>query len=192
LDLLHHCRALEGGGTRPVYELVHLLSRPIQAEELPSLLREDPARPYGRNVILAGVDAEVMVARWTRGTPCAPHDHGGSVGAVRVLQGEAIHRVWSLEGGSLRCRLEERVTPGKVLACGPGLIHSMEDGGAEEPLATLHVYSGAIPFMTVYDLAKERTLRVDPCCGAWIPDTSLIQATVAGFVPRAHLETAQA
>ena len=143
----------------------------------------DLSRPYGRNVVLDTAHVEGMVATWTRGVWCAPHDHGGSIGGVRVLRGTAKHRIFQLRGGRLDLVREERVRAGQVLTCGPDLVHAMADGGAEDSLMTLHLYAGPIDHMVVYDVEGDRTLVVDGGCGAWVPDDpSQIRAIHPGLV----------
>ena len=146
-------------------------------------IKVDTARPYGRQVLLATDKVEGMIARWTRGVPCAPHDHGGSFGAVRLLRGAAIHRVWRVTPEGLELLQEDRVEAPAVLSCGPHMVHSMVDGGAEEPLTTLHLYIDPIDHMMVYDLDGNRTLKVDGGCGAWLPDDEpeLIRDQREGF-----------
>ena len=114
-----------------------------------------------------------------------PAHHGGAVGAVKVLQGRARHRVWSIEGGALVLAREHTVEPGEILACGPNLIHSMGDDGGDEPLMTLHLYTASIDFMMVYD--DDTTHVVDGSCGAWVPwdRPEQIRQSLAGIVPRA-------
>lgn len=151
--------------------------------ELRAALRPDPGRPYGRLVFLGTAAVEGMLATWTPGASCAPHDHGGSSGGVRVLRGVAVHRVYQVTGGALSLVAEERCAAGAVLAFGAGLIHSMGDLGGDEPLVTLHVYAGPIPHMVVYDLARRETLLVDGGCGAWVPDDpNQLLGRRAGFV----------
>ncbi len=145
----------------------------------------DRTRPYGRNVLLEGESLEVMVASWTPGQHCQPHDHGGSQGLVQVLRGRARHRVYTLQPDGLKTVKEEIITPGQCIACGRDLVHSMGDDGAAEPLVTLHMYVGPIPHMAVYDLDGDRTLLVDGACGAWIPDenSGLILRERSGILP---------
>ena len=138
-------------------------------DALTTLAKTDPTKPYGRRVLLETDALEMMVACWTPGTPCAPHDHGGSLGAVRVLQGRARHRIWRCVDGELRVVREELVSPGEVMSCGSDLIHSMGDDGATEPLITLHMYTDSIDHMVVYDLDSNETLVVEGSCGAWVP-----------------------
>ncbi len=161
----------------------------IAPETVDALGRVDETRPYGRRVLFADEHLEAMIAVWTPGVPCAPHDHGGSVGGVRVLRGEALHRVWRAREGQLELVAEERVSAGEVLACGPDLVHSMEDGGAAESLATLHLYAGPIEQMIVYDVSCAQTLVVEGGCGAWLPwdEPALIRAVHPGLLAPSEL-----
>lgn len=146
----------------------------------------DPAVPYGRTIVVAEDGLEVMVAGWSRGRPCAPHDHGPGQGAVRVLQGRARHRELELERGRLRRGVDEELEAGAVLGCRRGWIHQMQDDGAALPLVTLHVYVGPTSPMTVYDVEHERTQWLDSSCGAWpraLEDAEVL-AWAPGFKPR--------
>lgn len=142
----------------------------------------DPRHPYGRNVLLETDCVEGMVATWTKGTWCLPHDHGGSVGGVRVLRGRAHHRVFAVRDGRLELVKEERVEAGQVMQCGSELVHAMRCDGAEQGLMTLHLYAGPIDHMVVYD--EDETLVVDGGCGAWVPteQPELIRSRTQGIV----------
>lgn len=150
--------------------------------ELKSLAVGDASKPYGRRVLLETESLEIMVACWTAGKPCAPHDHGGSLGAVRVLQGRSKHRIWRCVDGELQVAHEEIVMPGEVMTCGTDLIHSMGDDGCSTPLITLHMYTKSIDHMVVYDLEFGETLIVEGSCGAWVPHDSpqMIRRRYAG------------
>jgi len=128
-------------------------------------------RPYGRQVLLDTAGLEGMIARWNPGVPCAVHDHGNSVGAVRVLAGTGIHRQYHVSGGELHLVAEDPIGPDDVLQCGPTFVHAMESDHAE-PLVTLHLYGPSIPYMIVWDVPNNRTLKVDGGCGAWVPDAT--------------------
>jgi len=157
--------------------------------DLRELQELDPSRPYGRRVLVMGTNLEVMLASWTRGIECAPHDHGGSQGVVRVLQGRARHRIYTAGSNGLECVRDETAEAGEMLICGRHLVHSMADDGADAPLVTLHMYTGSIQQMVVYDTAANRTLVVDGGCGAWVPDESsgLILGSYSGIVPTHEL-----
>ena len=182
--LLARCSALQADGEPGLSALMAALKNTrLSRTALDALRQPDHTRPYGRRVLQTGPHVEAMLATWTPGLPCAPHDHGGSVGGVAVVQGEAIHRIWRVHDGALTPLAQERVREGGVLACGPDLVHSMEDGGAEEPLMTLHLYAGPIDHMVVYDLEHGRTLVVEGGCGAWVPieQPELIRAAMNGL-----------
>ncbi len=189
-SLLSPCEALSRRDQLGLNDLRALVEGiDLSPAERALLALPDPDRPYGRRVILATPMLEVMVATWTRGQPCAPHDHGGAVGAVKVLQGRAHHQVWGIEGDDLAERRSHAVLPGDVLACGPDLIHSMADDGADQPLMTLHVYTASIDHMVVYEPEARRTHVVEGSCGAWVPhdQPGLIRFSRDGTLRRAAL-----
>jgi predicted metal-dependent enzyme (double-stranded beta helix superfamily) len=130
----------------------------------------DTARPYGRHVLLEGDNLEIMLASWTRGKVCAPHDHGGSEGVVKVLQGRARHRIYTIGDDGLNQVREEIAQTGDVMICAKSLVHAMGDDAAELPLVTLHLYTGPVPHMVVYDVLGGRTIKVNGDCGAWVPE----------------------
>jgi predicted metal-dependent enzyme (double-stranded beta helix superfamily) len=152
-------------------------------EEIRAIAVPDTAKPYGRRVLLQTDDLEVMVAEWTPGMSCAPHDHGGSRGVVRVLQGSSRHTIWGVTPDGLSNLQEERVSAGNTMLCGRDLVHSMMDDGADEPLITLHIYTRSIDHMVVYDAEAGETLVVEGACGAWVPHDApeMIRCKKTGF-----------
>jgi hypothetical protein len=128
----------------------------------------DPKHPYGRCVLLNEPRLEVMLATWTRNLPCVPHEHGGSKSAIRVLKGQSHHQLFKIKNQLLIEVFSEKRAQNDILTCAPKQVHAMGDDGLEDPLVTLHAYSGSIPDMVVYD--KKNTLVVKGKCGAWIPE----------------------
>jgi len=165
-------------------DLVALLRQVVvDTEMIQSLMQVDESHPYGRRVLLNHPKLEVMVATWTRGVHCAPHDHHDSRSAIRVLQGRSHHRMFQCANGKLRQTLSERKTADQILLCPPYQIHAMGDDGAEQPLVTLHVYAGSIDNMVVY--GESETLIVTGACGAWIPESDVdVVARTEGHVLR--------
>jgi cysteine dioxygenase len=153
------------------------------------LQNPDPTHPYGRTVLFESESLECMVATWTPGMPCRPHDHGGSWGAVRILQGRARHRIWSLRNGQMTERRVHTASSGDVLACGPSMVHSMGVDDVDRMLLTLHLYTRSIDHMVVYDVENSRTHVVEGSCGAWIPDASsgLLRSSTPGLLCRTEL-----
>ena len=138
--------------------------------QIEALRQPDPDHPYGRRVLMAEPRLEVMVATWTPGFPCAPHDHGGQSGAVRVLRGASRHRIWKVSDGQTRCIKEHVAGRGEMIVAGPDLIHSMGCADPDEPLISLHMYTESVQHMIVYDLERNDTLIVNGYCGAWVPE----------------------
>ena len=155
----------------------------LTPSEIEALKHPDLLHPYGRKVIFNHPRLEVMVATWTRGVPCAPHDHHESRSAIRILQGRSHHQMFQCVNGMLVETLSERKEVGDVLLCPPRQIHAMRDDEAEVTLVTLHAYAGAIDDMVVY--SETETLLVNGACGAWVPEVeSNILGRIGGHVPR--------
>jgi len=157
-------------------------------EDIETLQEIDPAHPYGRKILLNTPKLEVMLATWTRNYPCAPHDHGGAVSAIRVLQGRSLHRLYRIENQQLTESYSEQKTAGEVIICAPNQIHSMEDDGETVPLITLHAYSASIKAMAVYDDAS--TVIVKGSAGAWLPPND--PSDVLARFPENHHRTSLA
>ncbi len=128
--------------------------------------------PYGRRVLYSTPDYEVMLATWSPGAECAPHNHGYAQGAVWLVTGTFIetHYIFEKELTDLTVSGEPTIwTQDNVLDVGINDIHSMRtsNGGM-----SLHFYSPAIQQMKVYDLKQRRTLTVTDDCGAWVPQNT--------------------
>ena len=155
----------------------------LTSSEIEALMSPDSMHPYGRKVLFNHPRLEVMVATWTRGISCAPHDHHESRSAIRILQGRSHHRMFQCREGELVETLSERKEANTILLCPPRQIHAMGDDGADNVLVTLHAYAGSIDNMVVY--SETETLIVSGSCGAWIPEAEdNILGRIVGHVPR--------
>ncbi len=177
--LIERCRGLEDP---TLSELIAQLTETELDDATRPLLRAPEERahrplPYGRRVLLNSPEVEIMIACWADGVWCAPHTHGGSVGGVKVLQGAAQHRVWSVTNGQMRIQHEEELSAGDILSCGSEMIHSM----CGRELITLHAYARAIDHMVVYDPELRRTFVVDGGEGAWVPDSAGVRVVHPGY-----------
>jgi cysteine dioxygenase len=167
-------------------DLIELLNAIEIDNDISELIQPDASHPYGRRVFLNHPRLEVMVATWTRGVPCAPHDHHDSRSAIRVLQGRSHHRMFQCRMGQLQETLSERKDVDDILLCPPYQIHAMGDDNAEKPLVTLHVYTGSIDNMVVY--SDTETLIVSGACGAWVPENTCdVVARCDGHVLRQEI-----
>lgn len=174
------------GAVLGVEDLAAALARREPAERTLARARFDASVPYGRRVVCAADGLELMVAGWSRGRSCAPHDHGPGCGAVVVVQGRARHRAVGWRDGVLALEPAEVLRPGVVLRCPPGWVHQMQDDGGAQPLVTLHLYRGPTAPMVVYDLERARTQWLAEGCGAWPRPSGdpAVLREVPGLVPR--------
>jgi cysteine dioxygenase len=182
-DLIAACAAISRSDLEAQILANWVADLDLCPELITSLAVPDPTRPYGRRVLFADAHLELMLASWTPNTPCAPHDHGGSIGFVRILRGSGEHILYRAREGSLAEAGRHPVDSGEVLPAYPELVHAMQ--AAPVGLLTLHAYTGPIPFMVVWDLMGARTLRVSGGCGAWVPhdEPELLLDVWPGLLP---------
>lgn len=127
-------------------------------------------RPYDRLVLGSSENCEIMLARWTAGVPCAPHDHGRSSGWVFFLSGHFEESSFSWNGEFLRSGATNSHPEGTHVRVDNGDIHSCTWlAKSEGEGLSLHVYFPPITKMRVWDVERHRTLVVADDCGAWIP-----------------------
>ena len=177
------CKVLDKSDIRTKDLVDFLRTIELTPSEIQALKYPDTLHPYGRKVLYNHPRLEVMVATWTRGVSCAPHDHHDSRSAIRVLQGRSHHRMFKCIEGELVEILSERKEAGDILLCPRRQIHAMGDDDAEDVLVTLHAYAGSIDDMVVY--SDTETLIVSGDCGAWVPEVeSNIFGRSLGHVPR--------
>lgn len=128
--------------------------------------------PYGRRPLHSSARGEVLLASWSSGAACAPHDHGEARGYVVVVEGSFVETALAWATGDLVEGGRRAASRGEVLDVERGAVHAMR---AEERGMTLHVYVPRVEGMHVYDLARRETLVVTERCGAWVPpDASLV------------------
>jgi hypothetical protein len=137
--------------------------------------------PYGRTVVAADEDHEMILMRWRAGATCAPHDHGDASGVIHLLEGVFTERVYARDGDRLAIVRTREVVAPAIVEVGAEHIHDMR---CDRAGASLHVYRPRIHGMRVYDLARREVLVVSDDCGAWIPsDPALVLAREPGFGP---------
>jgi predicted metal-dependent enzyme (double-stranded beta helix superfamily) len=89
---------------------------------------------------------EVWVIGWPPEHRTTPHDHGGSVGALAVVEGELVERADDQAGASQLRSLG----PGDVIALPADVVHDV--GTLHAGSATsIHVYSPPLSTMTFYE-----------------------------------------
>ncbi len=125
--------------------------------------------PYGRSPLFQSNDVEVLVMNWAPMRECAPHDHGGSFGWIKLMAGTAQHILYTLNQDDVPVPYLERVEcAGSMYFAPRGQVHAMANH-THHRMLTVHVYSPPIANMMVYDLAKCAACVVSDDCGAWWP-----------------------
>lgn len=151
-------------------EIVNLVkSLGLNGDKLKKFLVDPDKHPYGRKLLYQSNRYEVLLMNWRSFMACAPHDHGGSMGWVFVLEGSSENSSYiQSKTGDISEVSKSTVFQGEYFFAGKGAIHKME--AKSNRLLTLHIYTPPITGMKVYDLAKCIGCMVSDDCGAWWPD----------------------
>jgi len=121
-------------------------------------------RRYARNLVYKDQQFEVMIMCWKAGQRSSIHDHAGSLGGIRILQGELsesmfgrgangmIKALSSAEYGVQATRVEET-----------SLIHQISNLQAENRTAvSVHIYVPPLIRMSVYSLEDPSVRNILP------------------------------
>src|SRR5215831_6453134 len=89
--LLELVRELDRLGKEPTLAaLGHAMQRvPLTPEDVAAYVQPTP-RSYNRVPVVVRDAYDLLVMTWLPGQASAPHDHSGSICAMRVVQGEAV------------------------------------------------------------------------------------------------------
>jgi hypothetical protein len=135
------------------------------APVLPRVRRDLSERVY--ELLVLTDDLEIWAIHWPRDQGLEWHDHGGSAGALWVIDGGLVEHSIGGEGEPT----ERTIETGGGSAFGPSFIHDVVNAG-DVPASSIHVYSPPMASMTFYRqegraLVVERAeYRADP---AWAP-----------------------
>ena len=100
---------------------------------------------------------EAWLLQWDVGHSVDLHDHGGSAGALIVVEGELVE-VTSLADGAV---IRRTLTRHDRRTFAPNHVHDVLNLGPT-PAASIHVYSPPLTSMTFYDAVSRRPLRREP------------------------------
>lgn len=108
--------------------------------------RHDPDRRHFTQLLATG-EYDAWVIGWWPGQGVALHDHGGSSGAVVVVEGH-LRETTAGAGAAPRTR---DVGVGESFTFGPGHLHAVANL-ADVPATSIHVYAPPLRSMTFYDV----------------------------------------
>ncbi|MDQ1427116.1 MAG: hypothetical protein QOK39_592 [Acidimicrobiaceae bacterium] len=128
------------------------LASVVTAEHVP--LEPGAPRSYAR--ILATEDYEVWLIAWAAAGMLELHDHGGSSGAVCVVEGELVETFTDLvDRHPLR---SVTMAVGSPLPLSAMRVHEVWNPGPR-PALSVHVYSPPLRTMTFFDHRAESFLK---------------------------------
>ena len=110
--------------------------------DLAHFVRTDTRR-YHRGRVAWRPSFEVLVMTWLPGQCSPPHDHGGSICAMRIMAGRALERTWHVaEDGLADPWMDETFDTGRTVAGDDASVHSVHNPATDgPPMVTLHVYA---------------------------------------------------
>lgn len=115
-----------------------------------SQLKKSRKKPYNREVVCSGRGYEVVLITWPPGACSAAHDHGTSLGVIKILEGKVYQKVFDKK--TKKFLFKRAYGKGKSFEETPDIIHLMGNASKDEGAITLHVYTPRLKMKT-YDLA---------------------------------------
>lgn len=117
-----------------------------------------PGMAYGRNVVYRSQDVEAIIVHLPAGARTSIHNHGDSIGCVRVIEGQMGNVMYRAEGFGLANEIGTvYVAAGSCCAAPHGQIHQMRNVG-EDRMVSLHLYSPPLQGMRTFRPEKEAVL----------------------------------
>jgi uncharacterized NAD(P)/FAD-binding protein YdhS/predicted metal-dependent enzyme (double-stranded beta helix superfamily) len=115
---------------------------PLNADDVEAHIQPD-RQSYHRSRVVLRKHYELLVMTWLPGQGSVPHDHTGSVCAVKVIRGRAVESSYSVApDGYVDLEYEASVDEGEVSAGQDAGVHTLRNPAQTgEPLVTVHVYA---------------------------------------------------
>jgi mannose-6-phosphate isomerase-like protein (cupin superfamily) len=127
------------------------LASVVTAESVPLVPGE--SRSYAK--LLTTTDYEVWLIAWAASGALDLHDHGGSIGVARVVEGELVETYTDIaERHPLR---SVTIGAGQSVALPASRVHEVWNPGTT-PALSVHVYSPPLTTMTFFDHRPEHFL----------------------------------
>jgi len=138
--------APESGGALSPAELLGITRELARDRETwRALVQHTPTERWFTR-LSANDDHDVWLIGWDSYQGVDLHDHGGSSGALYVVEGELLETSTRREGVFLQ---EQHLVAGTARAFGPGHVHRVVNASAT-PATSVHVYSPPLVTMDFY------------------------------------------
>jgi cysteine dioxygenase len=121
-------------------------------------------RRYARNLVHKDHRFEVMIMCWKAGQRSSIHDHAGSLGGLKILQGELTESVFGPgANGMIKAVNSVDHTDGATRVEETSLIHQISNLQANDGAAvSVHIYVPPLVRMNVYSLEDPAVRNVLP------------------------------
>ena len=126
---------------------------------------------YSRHRVVRSPFAELLVLCWKPGQRTPIHDHNGSYGAVRVLEGVMWETVFALGEGDRGLAYERgrEWLPGLVTGADIPDIHQLGNPDVSgRDLVTLHLYAPPLTSLNIYRVGQRDSVNT-LCMNSWNP-----------------------
>lgn len=132
-------------------ELLELLAIPDVEISRYASFRE---RGYARNTVYRDEVFEILMICWKNGQRSLIHDHGRSLGAVKVLQGVLTESLFAVApNGMIKPIASEDYQPGSIQLETQSTIHQVSNlQSLSLTTISLHVYTPPLEQMNIYKL----------------------------------------
>ena len=135
----------------------------IQTEEIKTHIKFSRRR-YARNLVHKSDEFEIMIMCWNSGQRSSIHDHAGSLGGLKVLQGELTESLFAkAPNGMIKSLSSSDYGAGAIRVEETSLIHQISNlQGDSGQAISVHVYLPPLVRMNVYSLEDPAVRHVLP------------------------------
>ncbi|HEV3341339.1 MAG TPA: FAD/NAD(P)-binding protein [Pirellulales bacterium] len=133
------------------------------------------SQSYNRATVVLREQYELLVMTWLAGQASAPHDHTGSICAMRVVQGEAVEGCYRIaDDGFVDLEYESVVRTGEVTAGQDAGVHTVRNpADGDRILVTVHVYAPPLRDFRRFVARPQQSAR-DSAASENVPTTIVV------------------
>jgi cysteine dioxygenase len=119
---------------------------------------------YARNLVHKARQFEIMIMCWEAGQRSSIHDHAGSLGGIRILQGELTESLFGrAANGMIKSLSSADYTVENTRVEETALIHQISNLQAENrKTVSVHIYVPPLVRMNVYSLEDPSVRNILP------------------------------
>ena len=121
-------------------------------------------RRYARNLFYKTAQFEIMVMCWNSGQRSSIHDHAGSLGGLKILNGSLTESMFeTAPNGMIKSVSSADYSLGEIRVEETSLIHQISNLQASDRQAiSVHIYMPPLVRMNVYSLEDPLVVNVLP------------------------------